>query len=351
MCCQLCGLKRFGLKWASLWRWDSGELVVIDAMKLRRDVAGVKVEDTADGQGVLTGDSKVEAASIMRFPFGNLVTVLEHRVQNVGWAAPDVGPLKMAVVAKASASKNLDRRKTSQLLRHIDPEIDGMIEGERPEIESSLSGPMDGLMKHHGPGPLGNGANGALSDSVLMMSANTRVTDGLALVRAILHKVVSAKQWIVGAIVFNISAVLERPTFKLVLRLEGFANTKGNLMRMTDNCRGMVDKESAAGIALWLGLFSFGVWQTFVERWHVLMGRDVVAREKVAGAKNILMSGVWNKTVWAWTVTTLPGKLTGCAEGSFARGGSRFRREENLGTSSKLWLCQKGLHLLHVGIA
>jgi hypothetical protein len=83
-------------------------------MELRRNVASVKVKDTAYGQGVLTRDpNKVEAASSARFPFGNLVAVLEHRVQDIGRAAPDVGPLKVAVIAEASTAKDLDRCQSS----------------------------------------------------------------------------------------------------------------------------------------------------------------------------------------------------------------------------------------------
>jgi hypothetical protein len=49
----------FGLKGASLWSRDGGELVIVDAMKLGRDVAGVKVEYTADGQRMFRRYSKV----------------------------------------------------------------------------------------------------------------------------------------------------------------------------------------------------------------------------------------------------------------------------------------------------
>jgi hypothetical protein len=148
----------------------------------------------------------------------------------------------MAVGAKTGTAEDLDGSETSEFLWHMIPQIDGMIKGKRPEVKSGLSRPMDSLMEHHGSGPLGNGANGAFGDTILVMGADAGVADGLALVGAILHKIVGTKRGVVGMIIFNINAVLERPTFELVFRFQGFANAERDLMRMTDDGRSMVDE-------------------------------------------------------------------------------------------------------------
>ena len=47
-----------------------------------------------------------------------------------------------------------------------------MIEGERPQVNFECVGPVQKGMLHHGPRLLGDSANGTLSDSILMMSAD-----------------------------------------------------------------------------------------------------------------------------------------------------------------------------------
>jgi hypothetical protein len=117
-----------------------------------------------------------------------------------------------------------------------------LIEGERPELEISLSGPVDDLVEHHGASPLGNGANGPFRIPILMVGANAGVVDFLVLVRAILDEIVSGKRGIVSMILLDIEAMFFSESLKGVLSLQSFTDTEGNLVGMMDKLSGMVNE-------------------------------------------------------------------------------------------------------------
>jgi hypothetical protein len=73
-------------------------MVIIEAMVLIRDMASNKIEDSANHGGMLEGHSKVEATVSPRFPFWNLLSVLEHRIEDVNGAVPDVGTLEVVII-------------------------------------------------------------------------------------------------------------------------------------------------------------------------------------------------------------------------------------------------------------
>jgi hypothetical protein len=172
---------------------------------------------------------------------------------------------------------------------------------------------MDCLMKHHGTGPLSNGSNGAFGYPILMMGADARIAERLTLIGTVLYKMLGTGREVVHVIVFDVDAMLIGPSFKLVLGLQRFTDSKGDLVGMADHDRCMVDEESPAGVLLGLGLFPFRMWETTMERRHVLISRDAAAGEKIAGSKDMLMIRIGNLAISAGALTALASKLTSCA--------------------------------------
>jgi hypothetical protein len=135
--------KGFGIKGVADGARDGGEEVIIDAMGLVGDKASIKVKRATHGGQVLFGDPNVKPASSTRFPLGDFLSVLEHRVEDVDGAAPDVGTLEVIVVGKLHAGEEFNGRHTGTTLKHVVPKVDGMIEGHRPEVKSGLTRPVN----------------------------------------------------------------------------------------------------------------------------------------------------------------------------------------------------------------
>jgi hypothetical protein len=135
--------KGFGIKGVANGERDRGEEVVEDAMVLVGDKARIKVKHATHGGRVLFGDPDIKSVSSTRFPLGDFLSVLEHRVENVDGAAPVMGTLEVIVVGKLHAGKEFNRRHTGATLRHVVPKVDGMIEGHRSEVEADLTRPVN----------------------------------------------------------------------------------------------------------------------------------------------------------------------------------------------------------------
>jgi hypothetical protein len=145
--------KGFGIEGVASGARNRRKEVVVDAMVLVGDEASIEIEHATHGGRVLLGDANVKPASSAWFPFGDFLAVLKHRVEDVDGAAPDMGTLEVIVVGELHASEELDWRQTRATLRHVVPKVDGMVEGHRPEVESSFARPVNNRMEHHGASP------------------------------------------------------------------------------------------------------------------------------------------------------------------------------------------------------
>jgi hypothetical protein len=85
-------------------------------------------------------------------------------------------------------------------------------------------------MKHHCTSPLSHSPDRAFGDAILMMGADARIVDLLALMKAVLDKVFGSEWGIVGMVLFDVHAVLLGPLFKRVFSLKCFTDAKGDLM-------------------------------------------------------------------------------------------------------------------------
>jgi hypothetical protein len=92
---------------------------------------------------VLFGDTDIKSASSTWFPLGDFLSVLEHRVEDVDGAAPDVGTLEVIVVGKLHAGEEFNGRHMGATLGHVVSKVDGMIKGHRPEVEAGLTRPVN----------------------------------------------------------------------------------------------------------------------------------------------------------------------------------------------------------------
>jgi hypothetical protein len=121
-----------GIKGCSLCRRDSGEVIVIHTMVLVRDVTGSQVEYTPDSSGVARRNADVKPAAGPRFPFRDLLAILEHGIKDIDRAAPDMGALQVRVRIEFGTGEQFDWSKARAGAGHVVPEVNRLVEGKRP---------------------------------------------------------------------------------------------------------------------------------------------------------------------------------------------------------------------------
>jgi predicted secreted protein len=75
------------------------------------------------------------------------MTVLEFGIQDIYGTTPNMEAAKMSVVREASASEQFDRCERRWFIGDVIPEIDGMIQGERPKRKIGLIRPHENRVK------------------------------------------------------------------------------------------------------------------------------------------------------------------------------------------------------------
>lgn len=112
----------------------------------------------------------------------------------------------------------------------------------------------------------------------LMMSADTRILDGLALIGTVADEFFRTKRGIVGVIAQDVDAAVFGPALKGILGLKCLAYAERDLIGAVDVLRRMVSKEGAAGVFLRFGLFSFGMGKSTMSGGHILVNGHLLTR-------------------------------------------------------------------------
>ena len=69
---------------------NGSEPIIEDDVKLRSDIAGLRVENKRDRAGVVVGESETDGASRSRSPVQQFLSVRDHFVKDVDWISPNV---------------------------------------------------------------------------------------------------------------------------------------------------------------------------------------------------------------------------------------------------------------------
>ena len=107
---------------------------------------------------------------------------------------------------------------------------------------------------HHRSGPVGDGLDGALGHTVLMVGANTAVRHILALSCEVVEEFFCTKGMVVGPKAAQLDLEVVGEAFERTFTKNGLANTKRHLVDKVDEGRVTVDINGAA-MALFGGSF------------------------------------------------------------------------------------------------
>ena len=68
---------------------DSGKPIVADDVKVGNDLSGGEIENERNCTGVIGAEAKVHVSFAAWTPFGNLLAILESRIQDPNRASPN----------------------------------------------------------------------------------------------------------------------------------------------------------------------------------------------------------------------------------------------------------------------
>ena len=118
-------------------------------------------------------------ATTPRFPFGEFVTVLEFCFKDVDRAAPDTSRLqRVAVMLDAGEELGWGHAAVDGFC--VVPEVDSVVDGERPERVVDGIWPVQGSMQQHGASPKEDGLDSALGFPILVVGADAAEVELLA---------------------------------------------------------------------------------------------------------------------------------------------------------------------------
>ena len=162
------------------------------------------------------------------------------------------------------------------------PQVHGGVECKGPKGSIEVLWPVNQLMHHHGTGPGHDGLTCSFSHSILEVSANSAVVNLLILEVEVLKELGSSKWMIIGAVLFNLNAILISELLELMFDLWGFTNAKRNLVLDMNETRGVIDVDSATGIPINPFLLTTGMGKSARLVAHILVDRDTLTRAKMA---------------------------------------------------------------------
>jgi hypothetical protein len=163
---------------------DCREGIIKDNMELSGDGLGRGVQDQGNETGVHSGEANIDTLSAPRSPLGNLDSILsELGFKNKGGTSSYMTIAKgVSKVDGSGASPHLHGRKPSIRSWNVVIQPHSMVHGLRPKILVDLRPTVTQCcMQQHCPGHIGNGKDGALSNTILMCSSRSSKPDLLAL--------------------------------------------------------------------------------------------------------------------------------------------------------------------------
>jgi hypothetical protein len=110
------------------------EQLVIDTMELGGDKASLEIEDLPNCGMMFHGLTKVHATARLLLPLGQSLPILQPRVKDVHGTSPDAGVHQHVVGWLLDSGEELERGKLAARAWKVIPQVDGMLDHERPQF-------------------------------------------------------------------------------------------------------------------------------------------------------------------------------------------------------------------------
>ena len=83
-------------------RRKGGEVLIINAVELSRNGSSLKVSNQPNIAGMMRRAIQESATTRVRLPSGNFLAILDSRIKNIGWAAPNFGVPKDGMIRSSA---------------------------------------------------------------------------------------------------------------------------------------------------------------------------------------------------------------------------------------------------------
>ena len=141
-------------------------------MELWGDCAGIEVEDEWDRGSVVWTEAHKHVSVGSWLPAGELLTILQCLLENIGGATPDMVVLKLGVWP-SSVCENVMGTEACGWIRHVVKERDCVVHCEGPKFGIGDFWPVYCSVEHTGTCNCHDGAYAAFSNAVVVMCPNS----------------------------------------------------------------------------------------------------------------------------------------------------------------------------------
>jgi hypothetical protein len=172
-------------------------MLVVNQVVLRRYRAGVEVLDERDRGGVPRGDAEKLSSSGAGVPFWNFLPVLNARIEHEHGGPEDTRALYLLAADDDSEEAFMRGARCIETASVVE-NPHSVVQGKRPEVGIGLIGPVVREVEKHSAGHLRDSADGALSDAILVMGADSGEGNGLVAFCAVLNEIFGAEGAVVG---------------------------------------------------------------------------------------------------------------------------------------------------------
>lgn len=145
-----------------------GKPVIKHHMVWGGDGPGARVEHSRSGGQMFVGNTNKDNTFAFGLPSWQLLSISNALVQKVGRRSPDMNVME-AALGLASGCEDIHGRQSSRRVGHAVVDVHGIVNGQGPKRGVGHFGPVGGSMQHHGASNGHDGADGALSDGIVVM--------------------------------------------------------------------------------------------------------------------------------------------------------------------------------------
>ena len=224
---------------------DGLELVVVHHVILSCDLAGVKTQNSGNGMAVLEAVADIDTSSRTSLPTGNLVPTGDGGVKYVDRTPPDVEVVELGA-RECLAAEQLERTATGIGSRNPIQDVDGMKDGEWPELNVSDIRPVNGGVMQHGTCNGENCSNSSFRDPIGVMGANAGVSDGLAeLLQVVSELRTCVRGTVVTEILLRNDSMLGTELLEALLAIQRLVCILSGLQVHKHEARGMINKDAS----------------------------------------------------------------------------------------------------------
>jgi hypothetical protein len=219
--------------------------VIIDHVELGANVISPKVANEANSAGVQGRSAHVLSLSRPRLPLWYFPSILEPRLQDIDGAAPEMG-VNNGQKRGFGTTPHFMRSELSGLIGQFIVKVDGVGEGQGPQVALIMFRPPEGSINHHGATGTDSVLDGILCHLVMVVATNPAMFDALSLGREFGGKFLGGVNAIVGAVVANVDPSGSGFALKPELGLYGFGTDEPHLVYHGEFGTGGVTKDGAA---------------------------------------------------------------------------------------------------------